>query len=130
LAQPETAISAATAIPDNKIRIDSSYRRQRRILQCHSVGIVPHRKARTPIGGLGQRNDKDAPKGQAGRNDLVRKLLIVGLFGALALAGAFVARIVTPTSPVISCASPPIFALPPATRSCIREPTVKLRGES
>jgi hypothetical protein len=61
----------------------------------------------------------------------VRKLLIVGLFGALALAGAFaVARIVTPTSPVISCASPPIFALPPATRSCIREPSIKLRGES
>jgi hypothetical protein len=81
--------------------------------------------------GLGQRNDKDAPKGQAGRNHFVRKLLTGGIIAALALAGAFaVARIVTPTSQVISCASPPVYALRPATRSCIREPTVKLRGES
>jgi hypothetical protein len=61
----------------------------------------------------------------------VRRLLIGALLTALALAGGGFAliRIVGPTSPVISCASPPILALQPATYYCIREPSVKLRGE-
>jgi hypothetical protein len=93
--------------------------------------LFPTERHGTAIGGLGPRNDKDAPNGEAGRNHFVRKLFTVGLIAALALAGAFlVARIVTPTSPVITCASPPIFALRPATRTCIRAPSVKLRDES
>src|SRR5271166_38454 len=124
-------MSAATATPEKNMRLGSSSGRPGRILECDSIGFVPNGKARTAIEELGPRNDKDAPNGEPGRNHLVRKLLTVGLIAALALAGAFaVARIVTPTSPVISCASPPIFALRPATRACVRAPSVKLRDES
>ena len=60
------------------------------------------------------------------------KLLRRGvLAAAIALAGcvAFIV-IERTTSPVISCASPPIFALRLATHSCISPPPVKLRDES
>ena len=74
---------------------------------------------------------KTRRKERAGREiHIMHKLLIGGLLTALALANGFaLMRIVRPTSPVISCAAPPIFGLQPATYYCIREPYVKLRGE-
>jgi hypothetical protein len=76
------------------------------------------------VEGAAQEMTKDRQKieGQRREVHMSRALLIGSLLTAVALIIASFALIRIATSPSISCAKPPIFALRPATLTCILDP--------